>query len=232
MAGALICLAHGSRHPRADATVAAVADAVGGKPAYLDFSPSTLTTVAHLLAARGEREATVVPLLFTRAFHMRHDVPAAISAAEDETGLRLHLADGIGTGDDVADLLATVVGEAAAAAGTPEFVLYSVGSGDPAANDAVADLTARVGARTGLPGRHLVATGPAGGAARLRAAVGERRPLVQPLFTAPGKLWDAAVDALGDSAAVPGEPLGVAVAPLVLARARDCRRFPGTPVDG
>jgi sirohydrochlorin ferrochelatase len=224
VADALICLAHGSRHPRADAAVAAVAAAAGGIPAYLDFSPLTWTTVSHLLAARGERAATVVPLLFTRAFHLRHDVPAAIDAAQRETGVRLHLAGGIGTGDDLAGVLAGTVADAAARAGAPEFILYSVGSGDPRANAAVADLTARVAARTGLPGQHLVATGPRGGAARLRAAVGDRRPLVQPLFIAPGTLWDAAVDALTGTAAVPGVPLGTAVAPLVTARAA------GTPV--
>jgi sirohydrochlorin cobaltochelatase len=217
----LICLAHGSRHPRADAAVAAIAAASGGTPAYLDFSPRTLTAAARLLAARGEREATVVPLLFTRAFHMRHDVPAAIAEAERETGLRLRLADGIGTGADVVDLVADVVGEAAARAGGVDgLVLYSVGSSDRSANEAVAEFTARVAERCGLPGRHLVATGPAGGTDRLREAVGGRRILVQPLFISPGTLWDAAVDALAGSAAVPGEPLGERVVPLVQARAR------------
>jgi hypothetical protein len=47
---------------------------------------------------------------------------------------------------------------------------------------------------------------------------------VQPLFIAPGTLWDAAVDALTGTPAVPGVPLGTAVAPLVTARAA------GTPV--
>ena len=61
----IICLSHGSRHPEADACVAEIARAtaeLGGCPVYfahLDFSPSTLTNVAHIVAASGATHATV-----------------------------------------------------------------------------------------------------------------------------------------------------------------------------
>ena len=108
----IICLAHGSRHPQADKAVFEIAERISTSTevpafaAFLDFHPATLTTVAHRVAAEGYTEAVVVPLLFTRAFHARHDVPAAIAEAAQSihatlsasAGLTLHLADGLGTG--------------------------------------------------------------------------------------------------------------------------------------
>ena len=160
----VICLAHGSRHPEADAAVARIADAVSGltgapaHPSYLDFSALTLTTVAHLLAAEGHRRATVVPLLFTRAFHMRHDVPEALAEASAATGLEFTLADGIGTGGDVAALLASRIPP-----GTGHLVLYSVGSSVPGADETVAGLAADVGRRAEVSAELVTATGPSGG---------------------------------------------------------------------
>lgn len=248
----VICLAHGSRHPGADPAVARIADAVARStgapalPAHLDFSPRTLTAAAAELAAAGHRSATVVPLLFTRAFHLRHDVPAAVAAATAATGVELRPADGIGTGDDVAALLASRV-----PAGTRHLVLYSVGSSVPGANATVADLAARAGRLAGIPEADtvaVVATGPGDtGPDALTAAV--RRALarasgpvhVAPLFTAPGTLWDLAVkavEAVGEVKAVApftsttsgtvatvavttGVPLDAAVAPIVAERTRE-----------
>ncbi|HJG46821.1 sirohydrochlorin chelatase [Corynebacterium variabile] len=224
----VICLAHGSRHPGADAAVARIADAVSGltgapaHPSYLDFSALTLTTVAHLLAAEGHRRATVVPLLFTRAFHMRHDVPEALAEATAATGVEFTLADGIGTGGDVAALLASRIPP-----GTGHLVLYSVGSSVPGADETVAGLAADIGRRAGVTAELVTATGPSGGVEVLEDAV--RRATgpvhVAPLFISPGTLWDAAVDvltALPDNTSVTtGVPLDTAVAPLTAHRARE-----------
>lgn len=254
----VICLAHGSRHPAADPAVdriaAAVADLTGAqaRAAHLDFSPATLTTVAAELSAAGHRTATVVPLLFTRAFHMRHDVPAACAAATEATGVELRLTDGIGTGDDLAALLASRIPP-----GTRRFVLYSVGSTVPGANTTVAGLADRAGRLAGVPEGRTVAvtaTGPGDtGPDALIAAVlaahtgGPDSPgcpdgpvHVAPLFTAPGTLWDLALDALapftapavstdtvttsgaGATVAVTtGVPLDAAVAPIVAERTRE-----------
>ncbi|WP_291479599.1 CbiX/SirB N-terminal domain-containing protein [Corynebacterium sp.] len=239
----VVCLAHGSRHPEADRTVVDIARAVAGltghetRAAYLDFSPLTPTTVARLLAAEGHTEAVVVPLLFTTAFHMTTDVPDALAAATEETGVVLHRADGIGTGDDLAGVLASRV-----APGADHLVLYSVGSSVPGANERVAELAGDVGRRLGVPARALTATGgPGTGRDALVAHVrdvvrqGAGRVAVEPLFISPGTLWDTAVRALAGSpvaaAVTAGAPLGTAVAPLVAARltARPAAHRPHTP---
>lgn len=235
----VICLAHGSRHPDADAAIARIAASVGrlsgvsARPAYLDFSPLTLSVAADLLAAAGQHRATVVPLLFTRAFHLRHDVPAALETATAATGVRFRLARGIGTGDDVAGLLASRI-----PCGTGSLVLYSVGSSVAGADDMVAGLAVRAGLLAGIPAKRtrLVtatgkgSTGPDALVQAVDAAAGHGAPVhVVPLFTAPGTLWDAACGALADreirrgAGAVPvttGVPLDTAVAPLIDARTR------------
>ena len=227
----IICLSHGSRHPLADACVAEIARAatvLGNRPVYfahLDFSPSTLTNVAHIVAAIGATHAVVVPLLFTDAFHMRHDVPRAIAEAEEPTGLQLVLAKGIGTGDDVADVLAEHTRAHAANALTTDakVVLYSVGSSTPGANDSVARLAGSLAARLQLTADQVTAV-PATGEHGGPNAVQELHPnLVVPLFVCPATLLDRLDHHLenrmpqGDCMQVPH--LGTAIAPLVIARA-------------
>jgi sirohydrochlorin cobaltochelatase len=231
----VVCLAHGSRHPRSDAAVVDIAHAVAADTgwevhaSYLDFSPLTPTEVARLLAVSGHREAVVVPLLFTRAFHMGQDVPRALAEATAETGVTLRLADGIGTGNDLADLLAARVVEQ-----VDEVLLYSVGSSVPGANDTVSGLAARVGQRLGVPGRAQVATGGSGtGPDALVDLIAERqcdgvdRIAVVPLFVSPGTLWDLAVRAVADiPGVVLGEPLVTDIAPIVIDRAKNTREDP------
>ncbi|MDK8510088.1 sirohydrochlorin chelatase [Corynebacterium bovis] len=239
----VICLAHGSRHPLADGVVGDIArglTAAGGPPAaeaFLDFSPRTPLNAARMLAAAGHDRAVVVPLLFTSAFHMTEDVPAAVRDMARGTGMDVRCAAGLGTGPDLARLLAGVARELAA--GEPgavrpgAVVLYSVGSTRPGANAAVGRLARAVGAELGVAGSAVVATGAP--AARLRGEVGPaalvdrvRRSagptVVLPLFVAPGTLWDRAVEALDalPAAGVPvltGAPLGTRVVPLVRERA-------------
>lgn len=226
----VICLAHGSRHPGADPAVARIAGVVSqltgapAYPAYLDFSPLTPLTVAALLAAQGHSRATVVPTLFTRAFHLRHDVPAALREATGATGVDFRLAPGIGTGDDVAALLASRIPP-----GTDHCVLYSVGSSVVEANHAVAGLAVRVGELAGLGTDHVTATGEGDtGPAGLAAAVQRARRRQQggtvhvaPLFTAPGTLWDAARAGARGPGVTFGVPLDSAVAPLLAHRAQE-----------
>ena len=93
----VILLAHGSRRAGADQQIEQIAAALEAelaspansdatwhaelaspapvRAAFLDFSPATLYSVAEELVADGHRHAIVVPLLFTNAFHLNHDVP-------------------------------------------------------------------------------------------------------------------------------------------------------------
>ncbi|QGU01503.1 CbiX [Corynebacterium kalinowskii] len=125
-----ILLAHGSRHPRAAEGLEELRAAVTfrtGRPtrvAYLDLQQPLLADVAR----PGD---TVVPLLFTDAFHTRHDVPAATA------GLGVRVTAPLGLGDDIAAVLRPRV--------QPGAVLYAVGSSMPGANQDVARLAAQLG---------------------------------------------------------------------------------------
>ena len=216
--------------------------------AFLDFHPATLTTVAHRVVAAGYSEAVVVPLLFTQAFHARFDVPAAIAEAVESidatssAGLTLHLTDGLGTGADmeelVADFTAQYLAEVPAIAGTAsaenadaanaadssinKLALYSVGSSQPGANEAVAEFAGRVGARLNMRStRAFVATGDNPGRdteALLEFA--DERTVTVPLFVSPGLLWDKAKIRMPNGRKCTRH-LGDAVAPVVINRA--CR---------
>ncbi|KAB1503090.1 hypothetical protein F7230_06010 [Corynebacterium sp. 320] len=237
----IIILAHGSRHPQADDVIDTLACAVAEqgdrevRAAHLDFSQDTLTSVAADLAEAGHTRAVVVPLLFTRAFHMRHDVPQALEGAQTATGLDLVLADGLGTEDDVAEVVARFAMASATRANggnaphVGRLALYSVGSSVRGANDTVADFTTVVGrklsgmcaraggSRTPVQARSFVATGPQAIEHEFHSFIDEHT-IVQPLFVAPGTLWDK------QRCRMPqrgwhSSHLGVALAPLVLTRA-------------
>ena len=132
---ALLTLSHGSRHPRAaagiDRLTAAAGERLGvtARAAHLEFSSPSLMDAARDLAAHGHHCAVVVPLLFTDAFHARHDVPAALAAAREASGLELAPARGLGTGGDIADVLAAHTRPAP----DKNLVLAHVGSSDAAA---------------------------------------------------------------------------------------------------
>lgn len=221
----VIVLAHGSRRSGAEDVVHAIAREVGARAAFLDFSEFTLDAVVGELRAAGHRRAVVMPLLFTSAFHLRKDVPAAIAEAERNHGVALRATEPIGLGTDVAELLVAqwrkAHGHRAAADSVGDAVVYAVGSSIPGANEAVEDLAAEVGRLLGLPARAIFATGGGISVAEHREELGQRAGVqtaptaVLPLFFAPGLLLDKAVDVPGTT--VSG-PLGTAIVPLVTAR--------------
>ena len=221
---ALITLSHGSRHPEAASSVEALTRAAGvltGVPAvaaHLEFNTPTLEAAAQELAARGEREAVVVPLLFTEGYHQRVDVPAALDSASASSGLILHRARGLGTGEDMAQLLATRLPEEAS-----KVMVYSVGSSDASANAAVARLACRVGEIVGCPAEAAYATGPAAShnavSCEPRLSPSAQHEVVVPLFVSPGLLLDRLDGGLTTASqrqVLP--PLGAALAEIVSQR--------------
>ena len=238
---ALITLSHGSRHPAAAPHVEALTRAAGelaGVPAmaaHLEFNEPTLEDVAQEMAQRGERDAVVVPLLFTEGYHQRVDVPAAINGATASSGLPLRRARGLGTGEDMAQLLAAQV-----PAGSDKVVVYSVGSSDEQANDAVEDLARRVGELTGCEAEAAYATRDARDARDAHArdvhasrsenwnreagriAPSSHSEVVMPLFVSPGLLLDRLAPH-SDNPSTPQHrkvlpPLGEALADIVSQR--------------
>ena len=206
----LILLSHGSRHADAQAGIDALVRAVVGElgcevvDAHLDFSERTLTTVAK----RYDR-AVVVPLLFSSGYHARADVPAEVAAAQEETGCELLLADTLGVGPEIAELLAR---------GTPEgknLVLYPVGSSRMQARADYTTLQDTLARITGRSVEVIPATGEGNGLGQL----GDRSVHVMPLFVTDGLLLDKARAQLNESSTI-SAPLTAALAPVVSSRYR------------
>jgi sirohydrochlorin cobaltochelatase len=217
----VIGLAHGSRHAEGGAAIerlmAAVAE-TGGMPAttaYLDLAEPDLHAAAAAVAAIGHHRAVVVPLLFTVAFHATIDVPQAVRAAAESSGVELIVADILGTGHDIADLLVGSL-TGAGVRGESSVLLYAVGSSNPAANAAVTDLAARLEGARRRPVRAAFATcspRPAEVLGQLREPVA-----VLPLFLSDGLLLDPIRTLAAERGWTMVEPLAERAAGIVLDR--------------
>ncbi|QGU05664.1 sirohydrochlorin chelatase [Corynebacterium comes] len=192
---ALITLSHGSRHPQAEPGIrrlTALAGEIAGVDAlaaHLEFDEPSLVDAAVLAAERGHDDAIVVPLLFTRAFHARHDVPAALAQARAATGLNLRLAEGLGTGPEIASVLVERL-----TADAPEgahVVLYPAGTSDPGGMAALAGLADLVASLSGRGVTVVPATGPVNpGVGLVEVATGHESVHILPLFVTDGLLLD------------------------------------------
>ncbi|WP_037909490.1 sirohydrochlorin chelatase [Actinacidiphila yeochonensis] len=201
----MLVIAHGSRDARHAATVrelsAAAAAARPGlrvEAAFLDLCGPAVPEAVARLAADGVREAVALPLLLTRAFHARTDVPAALRrAAAEQPGVRLRPAGVLGPSPLLVAALERRLAEAGlreADRATTSVVLAAAGSSDPAAN-AVVERVARDWRRTAgwaeVLAAHASASGPrTEDAVRALRARGARRIAVAPYVVAPGFLPD------------------------------------------
>jgi sirohydrochlorin ferrochelatase len=217
----VIGLAHGSRHPDGARAIEELMRAVAergqldARPAYLDLAAPDLETVVRELAAAGHRAAVVVPLLFTSAFHATVDVPDAVRDAAHSVGLQLIVADILGTGDDIATMLRTTITDAGIDDAT-DLLLFAVGSSNAAANQAVADLAARLGADRA--GSVEVGFGTCTPRAKDLLAARREPVAIIPLFLAEGLLLDP-MRALAAERHWPITPsLGARAADVVLRR--------------
>ncbi|HET9872990.1 MAG TPA: CbiX/SirB N-terminal domain-containing protein [Propionibacteriaceae bacterium] len=217
----LIGLAHGSRHAGVTSSIRSLmlaARRLGSIPtayAYLDLTDPDLTTAALDLAEQGFQQGVVAPLLFTSAFHATVDVPQAVAAASERSGLQLRIADIVGTGDDVLDLLQ----QSLRLAGIPDdtsVLLFSVGSSDDAANDAVRDLAVRLAVTRSGAVEAAFGTRPPRSKEVLARL--DRPTAILPLFVSPGLLLDPLLRLAADQGMVVAPPLGDLVAPLLLQR--------------
>ncbi|MBG0851764.1 sirohydrochlorin chelatase [Streptomyces spinoverrucosus] len=214
----MLVVAHGSRDPRHAATVHALTGLVRARrpalrvtTAFLDFDTPTVREALHRLAAEGVAEVVVLPLLLTRAFHARTDLPAVL----DDVGalpLRMRRAAVLGP----SPLLHAALERRLAQAGLrPEdrsstgVVLAFAGSTDAAAIAQIAR-TRQEWARTGWcsvrPAAASPSCRPAGvpgvvEAVRALRAGGARRVAVAPYVIAPGILPDRIFRAAHDGGA-------------------------------
>ena len=223
----LIGLAHGSRDPRAAVMIGEVMRAVQAlrpgllaSPAFLDLSEPDLTAAVMTLQAREfAASAIVLPLLFTEAFHAKVDAPTAVRAAQEATGVDLHLGDILGMGEDVLQALDDSACRAHISA-HEAILLLAVGSSRDEANLAVHDLAERWSERrVGPVWAGFATTGEPQATVVLQRAVAQHRRIgVVPLFLAPGLLLDAIAGHASAIDAEVAQPLGTALAELVLQR--------------
>lgn len=197
----LLIVAHGSRDPRHAATVhALVARVRSMRPdlrvvtGFLDFNVPSVGGVLKSLAAEGVREVVAQPLLLTRAFHAKADIPAVLREAP--RGMRVRQAEVLGPSPLLVSALERRLYEAGvspADKSSTGVVLASAGSSDAEAIAVIADI-AREWWRTGW-----CAVRPAFASARLPRtedavrelrAQGCERVAVAPYVLAPGFLPD------------------------------------------
>lgn len=213
---------------------------IAARAAYLDLCDPDLTQVAQHCRAAGWSRAVVVPLLFTQAFHATVDVPDAVRAATEETGLEMVVADIIGTGDDMVAILAEVLRDRAVSDDSSVLV-FSVGSSDPAANAAVHDLAERLAAtRRGVVRAAFATTEPRADnvLAELTAqdnlsqtqVRGDHTLAILPLFVSPGLLLDALAQRAAQQGWLMADPLETRLAPVVWKRFRQALGLDPAPL--
>jgi len=197
----LLVVAHGSRDPRHAATVHDLVRRVRSlrpglrvETGVLDFNVPSVQGVLKSLDAEGVRDVVALPLLLTRAFHAKSDIPAVL--AEAPPRLRIRRAGVLGPSPLLLSALEHRLYEAGltpADKSSTGVVLASAGSSDPEAIAVIADI-AREWRHTGW-----CAVRPAFASAslpRTEQAVAELRALgcarvaVAPYVLAPGRLPD------------------------------------------
>jgi sirohydrochlorin ferrochelatase len=213
----LVAVAHGSRDPRAAATVAALLSVVRARASrrglpgldvragFLDHCAPSLPQVLGSVPA-GAGPAVVVPLLLTAAYHSKADIPAQLAAATAaRPGLDVVSAGTLGPHPLLLTAMerrlreaGVLTGDAVARAGTG-VVLAAAGSSDPAANATIAELAARWarerGWRAVLPG-YASAAGPRpADCVRALRDGGAERVVVATYLLAPGYFADKIRDA-------------------------------------
>ncbi|MFE9533157.1 sirohydrochlorin chelatase [Streptomyces sp. NPDC006691] len=237
----LLVIAHGSRDPRHAATVRALVRRAGAlrpglrvETAYLDFNTPSVPQALDRLALEGIRDVVALPLLLTRAFHAKADIPAALDRAPARLNIRL--ADVLGPSPL---LLAALERRLYEAGLTPAdkrstgVVLASAGSTDPEAIAVIAEI-ARELRHTGWcavrPAFASAALPRTEDAVRALRSEGVRRVAVAPYVIAPGFLPDRIARG-AENADVLSEVLGAAeeLAGLLLLRYDEARARDGVP---
>ncbi|MGF1340411.1 sirohydrochlorin chelatase [Streptomyces flavovirens] len=240
----LLVIAHGSRDPRHAATVHALTARVRAlrpglrvETGFLEFNAPSVPRVLERLAADGAGEVVALPLLLTRAFHAKTDIPSVLHEARTRLPqLRIRQADVLGP----SPLLNTALEERLYEAGlspadksSTGLVLASAGSTDPEAIAVIAEIarelrhTGWCAVRPAFASASLPRTEEA---VRDLRSEGVRRVAVAPYVIAPGRLPDR-IAAGAAGADVLSGVLGPspALARLLLARyAEACGSAAGT----
>lgn len=224
---ALVLVAHGSRDPRALSTVRALIERVRGQrpglSVHLGHIELNEPLLPDTLAALGDREAVLVPLLLSRGYHVKRDIPEIAAGSR----VRARFAAPLGPHPLLVETLHERLAQAGwrapatgAARAASAVVLAAAGSRDPDAADDTGRTAALLAGRLGVPvvpAYASAATPTVAEAVRALAARGRHSVAVASYFTAPGRFaTECAAAAPGIAAA----PLGAhpSLARLVLHR--------------
>ncbi|MCQ8194542.1 sirohydrochlorin chelatase [Streptomyces rugosispiralis] len=200
----LLIIAHGSRDPRHAATVDALRARVRSlrpglrvEAAFLEFNAVRVPRVLARLAAEDATEVIALPLLLTRAFHAKTDIPAVLrEATARHPRLSVRQAEVLGPSPLLVDALERRLYEAGlrpADRSSTGVVLASAGSTDPEAIAVIAEI-AREWRHTGWcavrPAFASASLPRTEDAVRALRADGVPRVAVAPYVIAPGRLPD------------------------------------------
>ncbi|MEV7078129.1 sirohydrochlorin chelatase [Streptomyces sp. NPDC093516] len=192
-APALVVVAHGSRDPRALSTVRALLDRVRALrpdvPVHLGHIELNAPLLPDTLAALGDAEAVLVPLLLSRGYHVKRDIPEMAAAAPARTRVAAPLGPHSLLVDVLQDRL-TEAGWGTTSRGDSAVVLAAAGSRDPDAKTDTARTAHLLAARLGvpvLPAYASAATPTVQQAVRTLLARGRRHIALASYFTAPGR---------------------------------------------
>ncbi|MFE7777160.1 sirohydrochlorin chelatase [Streptomyces sp. NPDC057445] len=240
---ALLVIAHGSRDPRHAATVHALVRQVRAlspglrvSTAFLDFNAPSVPQVLERMANDGVRHVVALPLLLTRAFHAKSDIPSVLGEARARhPRLRITQAEVLGPSPLLLDAVERRLYEAGltpADKRSTGVVLASAGSSDPEAIAVIAE-NARELRHTGWcavrPAFASASLPRTEDAVRALRAEGVRRVAVAPYVIAPGRLPDRIADgAEAADADVLADVLGPSpeLAALLLERYEEARQAP------
>lgn len=218
----VVLVAHGSRDPRSrqvnEDLAAAMRLRLPGAEvvvSQLDHAGPRPDEAVDALAALGHRRVRIQPLLFTPAYHVSVDLPAALSGcAAVRAGVEPLVQDVLGGDDLLLDALDRRLGELGAdAAGATALVLASAGSSSPDARAGLVALAARWGLRHGVAtlSTYASAADPRVGDGVASLVGAGHHVVVGSLFLGPGYLPDRArAHALQAGALAVTAPLGAA----------------------
>ncbi|GAA2416016.1 sirohydrochlorin chelatase [Actinomadura vinacea] len=240
----MVAVAHGSKDPRAAATVEELLSAVRARrpdvpvrTSFLDHAPPAPARVLDGLAARGAGEAVVLPLLLTAAYHSKTDIPGVLSrVGRRHPLLGLRTAATLGPHPLLVDALERRLAEAGVRVGDPDtaVVLVSAGSSDASANATIwrmaREWRAR-GWRDVVPAFASAARPTPAEAVEALHGAGAPRVVVASYFLAEGYFADKVrTEALAAGAAAVSPVLGAApeLAELVLLRYTEALAARGT----
>jgi sirohydrochlorin ferrochelatase len=224
---ALVVVAHGSRDPRALSTVRTLLDKVRalrpGLPVHLGHIELNEPLLTDTLTALGDRETILVPLLLSRGYHVKRDIPEMAA----ETRVRARVAPALGPHPLLVEALYARLVEAGWRTRMNEgtrrqsaVILAAAGSRDPESKVDTGRTAQLLSDRLGVPVVPAYATTAAPtvpDAIGALAARGRTRVAIASYFTAPGRFATECAEA---APWIASAPLGThpAMAKLLLHR--------------